>query len=56
MQEVTTDVRGKGINNIEWIDRDEWNRKIKLQAEKDVKTLNYKFVYIYQFDLKHQNK
>ena len=34
MQEV---MREKGINNIGWIDREEWRRKIKLQAQKDVK-------------------
>ena len=27
---VTTGMREKGINNIEWIDRKEWKRKIKL--------------------------
>ena len=30
MQEVTTGVREKGINNMEWVDREEWRRKIKL--------------------------
>ena len=37
MQEVTTAMREKGINNMEWIDVDEWRSKIKLQAMKDVK-------------------
>ena len=27
------------IINMEWIDREEWRIKIKLQAQKDVKTL-----------------
>jgi hypothetical protein len=30
MQEVTTGMREEGINNMEWIDREEWRRKIKL--------------------------
>ena len=30
MQEVTTGIREKGINNMEWIDREEWRRKVKL--------------------------
>ena len=30
MQEVTTGMRGKEINNMEWIDREEWRRKTKL--------------------------
>ena len=34
-----TGMREKGINNMEWIDREEWRRKIKLQVQKDVKTL-----------------
>ena len=38
MQEATTGMREKGINSMEWIDR-EWKRKIKLHAQKDVKTL-----------------
>ena len=29
MQEVITEMRQKGINTIEWIDREEWRRKIK---------------------------
>ena len=29
MQEVTTGMREKGIINMEWIDREEWRRKIK---------------------------
>ena len=36
---VTTGMREKGINNMEWLDREEWRRKIKLYAQKDVKTL-----------------
>ena len=38
MQEVTTGMREKGIKNMEWIDREEWRRKIKLWAQKDVQT------------------
>ena len=30
MQEVTTANREKRINNIEWIDKEEWRRIIKL--------------------------
>ena len=30
MQEVTTGMREKVINNMEWVDRVEWRRKIKL--------------------------
>ena len=29
----------KGINNMEWIEREEWRKKIKLLAQKEVKTL-----------------
>jgi hypothetical protein len=39
IQEVTTGIREKGINNMEWIDRQEWRREMKLDAQKDVKTL-----------------
>ena len=31
-----------GINNMEWIDKEEWRRKRNLKAQKDVKTLNIK--------------
>ena len=41
MQEVTTGMREKGINIMEWIDREEWRRKTTLQAQKDVRTLIY---------------
>ena len=27
MQEVTTGMRDKRLNNMEWIDREEWRRK-----------------------------
>ena len=30
MQEVTTGMREKGINNMEWAGGEEWRRKIKL--------------------------
>jgi hypothetical protein len=39
MQEVRTGMRKKQINNIEWIYRAEWRRKMKLLAQKGVKTL-----------------
>ena len=38
MQEVKTGMT-KVINNMEWIDREECRRKMKLKAQKDVKTL-----------------
>ena len=31
MQEVTTGIKEKGIINMEWVDREEWRRKIKLK-------------------------
>jgi hypothetical protein len=31
MQEVTTGMRENGINNTEWVDREELGRKIKLK-------------------------
>ena len=30
MQDVTTGMRENGYNNVEWVDREEWRRKIKL--------------------------
>ena len=39
MQDVTTKMREKEIKNMEWIDREEWRNKIKLQAQKCVKTI-----------------
>ena len=41
MQEVTTGMREMGFNNLEWVEKEGWRRKIKLkfQAQKDVKTL-----------------
>ena len=30
IQEVTTGMREGGINNMEWVPREEWRRKIKL--------------------------
>ena len=39
MQEVTTGMREWGIGDLEWVDRDEWRKKINLPyAQKDVKT------------------
>ena len=34
MQEVTTGMREKEINNMEWVDREEPRRKVKLKQEK----------------------
>ena len=28
MQKVTTGMREKGINNMDWINREEWRRKV----------------------------
>ena len=39
VQEVTTGMREKEINIMEWIDREEWRREIKLCVQKYVKTL-----------------
>ena len=38
MEEVTTGMREKGINNMKLVYRGKWRREIKLQAQKDVKT------------------
>ena len=38
MQEVTTGMREKRINNMECIDREEWRRKINFLAQKNVQT------------------
>ena len=35
IQEVTNGMGEKGINNMEWIDREDCRRKINLQAQKD---------------------
>ena len=41
MQEVATGVREGGIGDLEWVDREEWRKKIDLpQAQKEVKTKN----------------
>ena len=39
LQEVTTGMIEQGINNVEQIDKDEWNNKINIQTQKDAKTL-----------------
>ena len=39
MQYVTTGMSWKGINNMEWIDREELRKKIQLQAQNELKTL-----------------
>ena len=31
MLEIRTGMRKKGLNNMEWVDREEWRRKIKLK-------------------------
>ena len=36
IQEVTTAMREKGINNKEWFEREVWRWKIKLEAQKYV--------------------
>ena len=33
-----TGMRENGINNMEWVGREEWGRKIKLWNQKDVQT------------------
>ena len=38
MQEVITGMIGKVTKNMEWTDKKEWKRKIKLQAYKNAKT------------------
>ena len=38
IQEVTSGMREKGINNMKQINREERRRKIKFQAQKDVQT------------------
>ena len=30
MQEITTSMRENGINNMEWVDREEWRMDIKI--------------------------
>ena len=42
MEEVTTGMREKGINNMEWIDREEWRRKIKLKTLGTERCVNIK--------------
>ena len=47
MQDVTIAMSEKGIDNMEWIEREELRRKIKFQAQKDDKkidTLYKKFI------------
>ena len=39
MQELTTGKREKEMNNIEWINREEWRRNVKLLTQKDMRTL-----------------
>ena len=38
VQEVIPGMGEKGINNMEWIDREEWKRKINLETLNDVET------------------
>ena len=35
MEQVTIKLIEKGINNLGWIDREEWRRKIKLEVQKE---------------------
>ena len=35
MQKVTTGAKVKGTINMEWINREEWRRKIKVYAHED---------------------
>ena len=52
MQELTTGMREKGINNMAWIDREEWRRmekkNITLGTERcaNIDTLLQTFVYL----------
>ena len=34
MQDVTIGMSEKGINNMEWMDREEWRNEIKLKHRK----------------------
>ena len=49
MQEVTTEMREKGISNMEWNGRKEGKRKTKLQAQKNAKTLIFLFKHLKHF-------
>ena len=44
MQEVTYEMRKKGTDSVESVEREEWRRKIqlKLKAQKDWKTFAHK--------------
>ena len=37
MQEVTTGMKEKRINSVEWNKREEWTKKLKLWAQKNMK-------------------
>ena len=34
---MATEFRAKELNNMKWMDREEWRRKIKLYAQNDKK-------------------
>ena len=44
MQEITNEMREKGIKNLKWIDEKECRRKIKLSTQKDVKTFDTQYI------------
>ena len=46
MQELTTEMREKGINSMEWIDREEWIIKIKLKLLVQKRCENIDIMYI----------
>ena len=57
MQEETTGMREKGIDKVEWINKEKWIIKAKLQARKDVKTVIFsteinKFTVIYTIQIR----
>ena len=49
MQEVTTGMREKGINNFEWVDREGWRRKNKIKPLGTERCENFKNLYINKF-------
>ena len=46
MQEVTTGLKEKGINNMEWIDREEWREKNKIKTLGTERCANIETLYI----------
>ena len=49
IQEVTTTIREKCINNMEWIDKEEYRTKIKFQTHKYVGTLIFCTLFNVQY-------